>query len=95
MIAAFISGISLATFAASGYFFLRFWRKSGDSFFLQFSVACWLLATERIALLLVSGAELPIRSTVSESSSWVYLIRLAAFAFILTAIIQRNHRSSK
>lgn len=95
MIAAFVSGVSLATFAASGYFFLRFWRKSGDSFFLQFCIACWLLATERVALVSVSDAQLPIRSTGSEASSWVYLIRLAAFVFILTAIIQRNHRPSK
>lgn len=95
MIAIFVSGICLATFAASGYFFLRFWKGSRDSFFLYFSIACWLLAIERLALLFFGEAALPIRSELTEASSWVYLMRLGAFAFILIAIIHQNRSGFK
>lgn len=88
--AEFLSGICMATFAASGVFFLKFWRAARDHFYLHFCVACWLLAFERIVLSLIDTAHEPIRSSLTEANSWVYLFRLAAFLVILIAVINKN-----
>lgn len=88
-LAVFFSGISFATFAASGVFFLKFWRASKDSFFLYFSSACWLLSAERLTALLLDSV-FKVVDISSEAGSWMYLFRLAAFTLILTAVIQKN-----
>ena len=90
----FVSGIYMATFAASGVFFLKFWRASKDRFFLFFCLACWLLSAERVALLLVDGGYSGIEPR-SESHTYVYLIRMAAFILILLAVIEKNRRSQR
>ena len=89
---AFISGIGFATFAASGVFFLKFWRASRDRFFLYFSIACWLLAIERAALQLVGHLVSNKDVAVTEGGSWVYLIRLTAFLIIVCAAGQKNRK---
>ncbi|WP_141735534.1 DUF5985 family protein [Oligoflexus tunisiensis] len=78
----FLSGIYMATFAASGFFFLKFWRRTRDQFFLLFAWACWLIAAERVALLLAVPED--------EPRSVVYFIRLAAFILIIAAIVNKN-----
>lgn len=78
----FLSGIYMATFGACGFFFLKFWRRSHDRFFLFFAWACWLIASERIALLFAA--------TEHEPRSIVYFIRLAAFILIIAAIVNKN-----
>jgi len=83
----FLSGISTITFVASGIFFLKFWKSSQDSFYLSFCIACWLIAVERVILVSISDST---PSVVQESHAWVYLIRLSAFAVILTGIIRKN-----
>lgn len=88
--ATFLSGVSMISFGASGVFFFKFWKASRDRFFLLFAIAFWLLSIERIALLMVVHADDSIRSVQSESSSWVFLIRLCAFTIILFAIIEKN-----
>jgi hypothetical protein len=92
---AFLSGATFATFFAAGFFFLKFWKVSRDRFFLMFGLACWLLAAERVALLVTpSDAQAPIRTSLTESFAWIYLIRLAAFSSILFAIIEKNRSSN-
>lgn len=88
----FFSGMSLIAFAASGVFFLKFWKVSGDRFFLYFCIACWLLAMERIMLCIVPTARGSFRTPEVEASSWVYCFRLVAFVFILMAVIKKNRR---
>lgn len=88
--AVFLSGITMATFAASGVFFLKLWKTSHDRFFLGFAVACWLLSIERVVGLFVTATLESLRSNISESSSWIYLIRLCAFLTILGVIIDKN-----
>ncbi len=91
MIAAvFLSGVTAATFAASGLFFLKFWSASRDRFFALFAAACFLIAFERVVAFFVHGTREVIRSPAAEASFWVYLIRLLAFLFILLAIYQKN-----
>lgn len=82
----FLSGIYMAAFGASGLFFLKFWLRTADRFFLYFACACWLFASERVGLLFFTADG-------DEPRSIVYLIRLAAFILIIVAIVNKNrHR---
>jgi len=80
----FLSGAVTFGFVVAGLFFLRFWRKTGDALFLAFALAFWLMGLAQ-ALLALGG--MPV-----EERSWIYLIRLAAFALILAAIARKNRR---
>ncbi len=77
--------IAVGSFVA-GLFFLRFWRRSRDAFFLYFAFSFWLEAGNRVALGLLA--------TTSELQPVVYLIRVVAYGLILVAIIQKNRQSS-
>jgi hypothetical protein len=85
----------MASFAACGVFFLKFWRASRDRFFLLFCLACFLLAAERVALLFVDGGYASIPTAVNEARSFVYIFRLCAFALILLAVIEKNRNNSR
>lgn len=91
----FLAGVTMATFAASGVFFLKFWRASRDRFYLLFSLACWLLALDRTTSVAVGISQQALRSVATESSSWVYLIRLVAYLMILFAIIEKNRSTGR
>lgn len=78
----FLAGAVTFGFLLAGLFFLRFWKKTGDSLFLSFALAFVLLG---IGQGLLALANVPL-----EERSWLYLFRLAAFALILTAIIRKN-----
>lgn len=86
-----LSGTTIATFAASGVFFLKFYISSRDHFYLFFCLACWLFSLERIAILTIIG---PAQTNV-ESSPWVYLIRLLGFILIVVAIAMKNRKRKK
>ena len=81
-----VSGAIAMGYAVAGLFFLRFWRKTRDRLFLIFSWAFWLLAVQRLALVL--------SREMIEDYTGLYLVRLFAFLLILWAIIDKN-RSSK
>lgn len=78
----FLSGMVTAGFLLAGLFFLRFWRRTGDSLFLSFACAFWLLGLGQALLALT---DIPV-----EERSWLYVIRLAAFSLILLAIYRKN-----
>jgi hypothetical protein len=78
----FISGMITAGYLLAGLFFLKFWIRSRDVLFFIFAIAFWLLATNQLLLVVL---DLP-----REEQGWVYLLRLAAFALIVVAIIQKN-----
>lgn len=78
----FLSGMITMGFLLGGLFFLKFWARSRDVLFLIFAMAFWLLAATQLLLVILS---LP-----REEEGWVYLLRLAAFALIVTAIVQKN-----
>ena len=84
MLNTFLSGGCFAVFGASGLFFLRFWARTRDRFFIWFAVAFWCLALERVALLIVLSE--------NEFRPAVYLIRLLAFTLIVIGIIDKNRR---
>lgn len=89
----FLAGISMATFAASGLFFVKLWKAAQDRFFAFFAIACGLLSIERVVALFVQGVLDPSATPPPESTSWIYLIRLFAFSMIVIAIVSKNmHR---
>lgn len=73
--------------AVVGLFFLKFWRKTKDRFFLNFSTAFFMLAFERWLLLKWGG-------NVDETETWVYFVRLAAFIMIAVCIVDKNRNKS-
>lgn len=78
----FLSGAVTAGFLVAALFFLRFWRATRDGLFLAFACAFLLLGAGQALLAL---ADVPL-----EERSWLYLVRLAAFALILLAIVRKN-----
>lgn len=72
----------------SGIHFLRFWVKTRDRLFFMFGIAFWLMSLERLVLAFTTDPGV-------EDHSYVYLIRLAAFLVILTAIIDKNRHNSQ
>ncbi len=86
----FLAGISMATFAASGLFFVKLWRAAQDRFFAFFAIACGLLSIERVVALFVQGVFDSDLVPLPESTSWIYLIRLLAFLMIVIAIVSKN-----
>jgi hypothetical protein len=91
--AVFLSGAFMATFLVAGFFFLKLYLTSRDRFYFRFSIACWLIALERIVLQLYAEMFQGVRSSLTEQHSWVYLIRLAAFVTILIAIVKKNRKA--
>lgn len=77
-----LSGLVVAGDLVAALFFLKFWRRSADTLFAIFSAAFLLLALGQ-ALLALSN--LPV-----EERSWIYLLRLAAFALIIIGIVHKN-----
>lgn len=78
-----LGGIAVAS-AFSALIFLRFWRHTGDRFFLYFSLSLWIEAGHRVAL-----AALP---ELTEDNPLSYLARLVAYGLILMAILHKNRK---
>lgn len=89
----FLSGVTVATFLASGLFFFRFWKASRDRFFLCFSIGCSLIALDRFIAIYLIATRDPVWSASSEATAWVYLVRLAAFGIILLGVVEKNRTS--
>ena len=83
----FLSGIFMMGLGVSGLLFLRSWREAGDRLFLNFAIAFWLLALERIPLALFHQ--------MKEPHSLVYLLRLFAFVIIILTIWNKNAPPSR
>ena len=69
-----------------GIFFLRFWRDTGDRFFLLFAISFLLEGGNRVALGLVADP--------NEGRPIFYLVRFISFIIIGVAIIQKNRTKS-
>jgi hypothetical protein len=63
-------------------FFLRFWRETGDRFFVFFALAFALDAGTRIVL--------GVSNVPDETLPLYYIPRLFSFALILIAVIDKN-----
>ena len=80
----FASGALMLGFAVLGMFFSAFWKRTADRLFGFFAAAFFLLAAERLVLVMVSPDH--------EVHYMVYLVRLAAFTTLALAIWDRNRR---
>jgi hypothetical protein len=81
-----LNGAILLGYWAIGVFFFRFGHRRRERLFTFFGWAFWLLALERLLLLLIDPA--------NEFKPYVYLVRLIAFLFILYAIVDKNRSIS-
>lgn len=79
----FTSGAIMMAFVTASLFFARFWSKTGDRLFGIFSLAFFMMAIERATLFQIQ---------ISETRTWVYLIRLVAFSLIIIGIIDKNRK---
>lgn len=86
MLIDFLSGAITMGFLVAGLFFLRFWKRTGERLFIAFALAFWLLG---LVQALLAFTNVPV-----EERSWLYLLRLAAFALILISIGLKNRRSA-
>jgi uncharacterized membrane protein HdeD (DUF308 family) len=83
MVEGFLLGVvAMASFAAA-LFFLKFWRKTRDSFFLLFAASFFIEGLNRAAILFIAHP--------NEGNPWIYLVRLFAFLLILAAIVKKNY----
>jgi hypothetical protein len=80
----FMAGAIAMGSAIAAIFFWRFWRDTGDRLFAMFGIAFFLLGLTRLGLV-ISQAH-------SESLTYWYWVRLAAFVLILFAIVDKNRR---
>jgi uncharacterized membrane protein HdeD (DUF308 family) len=69
-----------------GLFFLRFWKKTRDRFFIFFALAFFLEGLNRTLLGLNYQA--------NENEPIFYLVRLLSFILILIAIVDKNRKSN-
>jgi hypothetical protein len=84
----FIDGAIMMGFCVAGLCFLKFWRRSRDRFFLWFSLAFWIMAVNRLFLMILS----PDRRVPSEDHAILYVVRLVAFSILLLAIVEKNRK---
>lgn len=83
----FLSGMVTAGFLIASLFFLRFWRRTGDLLFAAFAVAFLLFAASQASSLLFVGPH--------DGQTWTYVLRLAGFVLLLTAIAGKNFSRRK
>ncbi|MBR0754303.1 hypothetical protein JQ604_19130 [Bradyrhizobium jicamae] len=77
-----LTGAAAMASLAIALFFLKFWRRTRDAFFLLFAMAFAIDATSRIALGITE---------VSDTAEPIYFLpRLLMFGFIAIAIIKKN-----
>lgn len=77
-----VSGMVAAGFLTAALFFVRFYRRTRDALFVYFAVAFLLLASEKLAVLVVPDW--------FPEPPWLFLVRLAAFVAIGAGIWEKN-----
>lgn len=81
---ALLSGAIVMTTIVIALIFLRYWRNTGDRFFIYFSLAFALEALHRLLAAAVQPED--------TDAPQYYLIRLASYGLILFAVFSKNRR---
>jgi uncharacterized membrane protein HdeD (DUF308 family) len=84
MIEGFLLGVITTCSFVAGGFFLKFWHRTRDLFFLAFGAAFLIEGFNRVCFLFV---ERP-----NEGRPAMYVVRLLAFLLIAAAIVWKNSR---
>jgi hypothetical protein len=82
----FLSGVLACGYAVCALFFLRFWKRTNDGFFIAFALA--------FALFAVGQSVLALAGLQTEQVAPVYLIRLTGFLLIIFAIARKNRATT-
>jgi predicted small integral membrane protein len=77
-----VGGIAVGSFVA-GLFFLRYWRSTGDRFFLFFMLSFWIEAANRVHMAMN-------QAWTADAAPVHYLVRLVSYGLILWAIWEKN-----
>ena len=83
---ALLGAVSMGSLVAA-LFFLRFWIRTRDKFFIFFAVAFFIETVSRFAL--------AVEPTSNENEPLFYLPRLVAFSLIAFAVILKNRPGSR
>ena len=78
----FLYGAIAMCAATLALFFLRFYRRTADRFFLYFCASFFLEALSRVAFVALDQAP--------SDDSWYYLLRIVEYGLILVAIVDKN-----
>lgn len=78
----FLSGMVTAGYLVAALFFFRFWRRTKDSLFANFSIAFLLFASGQFGSIWFDGPH--------DDNTWIFLLRLAGFVLLLVAIVRKN-----
>lgn len=81
-----LGAVIMASLTAA-LFFLRFWRTTGDRFFLFFGMSFFIDGMDRLWIASNPAA--------SEDGPEYFLLRLVAYGLILYAIIDKNRPRDK
>lgn len=87
MLQSFLQGAAAMGSLVAALFFLRFWTRTRDSFFLFFSAAFLIEGLSRVPLVFDHSAD--------EAEPLYYLPRLIAFSLIALAVILKNRPRSR
>jgi Family of unknown function (DUF5985) len=79
-----IQGVTMMGCLTVALFFARFWRETGDRFFLLFALAFATFGVNRLLLVAL---------TDDEAETVVYVVRLLAFLLIIAAVVEKNRVS--
>lgn len=82
---AFTHGMATMGFAVAGLFFLRFWRRTNDVFFIFFAAAFWLFAINNGIVALLD---------FNDFAGIAYVLRLVGFGLIIAGIFSKNRAST-
>ena len=86
MLITFLSGAVTFGFVLAALFFFRFWRRTTDGLFFWFGLSFVMLAGGQALVTLLDVTQ--------EERSWIFLLRLAAFVIIASAIVHKNKRAA-
>jgi len=83
----FLSGTLMMGCFAVAAFFVRYWLRTRDRFFIFFASAWILLGAERLGLAIANQPE--------EPAAHMYFLRLAAFLLIIIAVLDKNRARAR
>ncbi len=83
----FLIGVIATASVTAGFFFLKFWRRTKDSFFLWFAAAFIIEGLNRVSILQLDRP--------NEGTPRIYAVRLISFLLILAAVFRKNYSSRR